>query len=100
MDFFCAHIYARLKENGHILGNKNPTKQERTQVYVAKNTRIWCSRYNCKYTWQKTACISRHNFETNGRPYILGMKERFEVLLGSRQGGQESPCFSITPTVN
>ena len=39
MDFFCAHIYARLKENGHILGNKNPTKQERTQVYVAKKRR-------------------------------------------------------------
>ena len=27
---------ARFYENGHILGNKNPTKQERTQVYVAK----------------------------------------------------------------
>ena len=25
---------------------------------------------------------------------ILGMKEKFEVLVGCRQGGQESPCIS------
>ena len=41
MNFFCAHIYARLLENGHILGNKNPTKQERTQVCVAKKTHVY-----------------------------------------------------------
>ena len=38
--FLWPHIphayFVRLWENGHILGNKNPTKQERTQVYVAK----------------------------------------------------------------
>ena len=27
------------------------------------------SRNDCKYTWEKTARISCHNFETNGRPY-------------------------------
>ena len=24
---------------------------------------------------------------------ILGMKERFQVLVGCRQGGQETPCI-------
>ena len=38
---FGAQIYARLYENGHILGDKNPTKQERTQVYVTKKTHVY-----------------------------------------------------------
>ena len=33
-----------------------------------KNARISCSRNDCKYTWEKTARISSHYFETNGRP--------------------------------
>ena len=33
-------IYMRIwEENGHILGKKKTTKQERSQVYVAKNRR-------------------------------------------------------------
>ena len=41
MGFFCAHIYARLSENGHILRDKNPTKQERTLVYVATKPHLY-----------------------------------------------------------
>ena len=33
-----------------------------------KNVRISCSRNACKYTWEKTARISSHYFETNGQP--------------------------------
>ena len=44
-------IYMRVwEENGHILRKKNPQ-----------------SRKDRKYTWQKTARISYHNFETKGR---------------------------------
>ena len=60
----CAHTNARLlgvclrgtdalEENEQTLGEK-PKKQERSQ-----------------YTWQKTARISCHNFETNGQPIQL-----------------------------
>ena len=39
---FFERIYMRVyKNNGHILGNKNPTKQERTQVYVTKKTHVY-----------------------------------------------------------
>ena len=36
-----------------------------------------------KYTWEKTARISCHNFETNGRPYCNGC-EHAAVSLGIR----------------
>ena len=88
------------KKMVRYLGIKTPQSRKERKYTWQKNAGILCSRNDCKYTWQKTACISCHNFEPNGRPYILGMKERFEVLLGSRQGGQESTSFSVTPTVN
>ena len=41
MGFF-VRIHMRVCEkNGHILGNKNPTKQGRTQVYVTKKTHVY-----------------------------------------------------------
>ena len=65
-----------------ILANKNPTKQERTQVYVKKkNVRISCSRNDCKYTWEKTARTSCHKFETNGRPYSWTVSKNIMIQL-------------------
>jgi len=40
------------------------------------------SRKERKYTWEKTACISCHNFETNGRPYLTG-HQRSSMILGT-----------------
>ena len=67
---FCAHIYAHL--------------------YPQKNARLSCSRNDCKYTWENTAHISCHNFETNGRPYarprspqrLLFLRPGYTVYLG------------------
>ena len=63
--------YMRVCEKMVIyLGIKTPQKKERTQVYVAKkkkNARISYSRNDCKYTWEKTARILCHNFETISR---------------------------------
>ena len=62
--------YMRVCEKMVIyLGIKTPQRKERTQVYVAKKSaRISCSRNDCKYTWEKAARISCHNFETIGQP--------------------------------
>ena len=47
-----------------------------------------------KYTWEKTASISCHNFETNGRPYVgtwdLGMRDEGleDTNYGTGTGGK------------
>ena len=53
------------------LGIKTPqSRKERKYTWQKKTACISCSRNDCKYMWEKTARISCHNFETNGRPCI------------------------------
>ena len=63
-------IYMRVcKKMVIYLRIENPTKAgKNASIRGKKNARIPFSRNDCKYTWEKTARISRHNFETNGRP--------------------------------
>ena len=70
--FFCSNKFCI--DAGHVSENTEYMRvcekiKERTQVYVAKkkNARISCSRNDCKYTWEKTARILCHNFETISR---------------------------------
>ena len=53
------------------------------------------SRKDCKYTWQKTARISCHNFETNGRPYVPAYFGDSSVFLGT----ELLTSFLISPSL-
>ena len=88
-------ILSRFKNGNENSGSSFHVLHKTPHFEVAPRSRAvgmvghLCSRNDCKYTWEKTARISCHNFETNGRPYSGRQRNLLKSVMHV-----ESCCFA------